>query len=48
MTLALVLGGSGIGPNPLDPERRPDAARAGLAQAAGAMDVLAAVWELRR
>lgn len=37
-----------IGPNPLDPARRPAAARAGLAQAVGAVDVLAAVWELQR
>lgn len=48
MTLALVMGGGGIGPNPLDPARRPAAARAGLAQAVGAVDVLAVVWELRR
>lgn len=32
----------------VDPARRPDAARAGLAQAAAGIDSLAAVWELRR
>ncbi len=34
-----------IGPNPLDPARRPAAAEAGLAQAASAAATLSAAWE---
>jgi len=36
---------SAIGPNPLDPARRPAAAEAGLAQAENAPATLSAAWE---